>query len=78
MFVIKRTSFVLGLGVLGFVDVTVDGTSTIAVAVTALFALPFWVVLCFNELGDFSAILYERDRPPFEFPNCMANDDCIA
>lgn len=44
------TSFVLGLGVFGFVDVTGDGTA--AVGVLCGFA-------CFNAVGDFNAILNE-------------------
>lgn len=77
----------LGLGVFGLVDVTVDGTSTMdepqlpppLPATTP--QLPIWLPFCDdagrNELGDFNAILYDRGMPPFVLPNCMANDECI-
>lgn len=63
------TSFVLGLGVFGLVDVTVDGTGV------ALFTLVvFGGVGCFNVFCGFRAILNEFSfMRPFK-PNCIDSD----
>lgn len=61
------TSCVRGLGVFGFVEVTVDGTDPIAAVVCELEA-------CFNVFCGFNAILKEFSfRRPF-VPNCMDNE----
>lgn len=82
-----RTSFVFGLGVLGLVEVTVEGISTGALGALLLavvlvlatlslllvmVAAPFCWPLGFIELGDFKAILYLSAEL---VPNCMASDD---
>lgn len=66
---------VLGLGVFGLVDVTVEGMATGAGGGPfALLLLLLFVFICRKVVGDFNEILNEFSSiRPFE--NCMANGD---
>lgn len=66
----------LGLGVFGLVDVTVEGIATGAGGGPfALLLLLLFAFICRSVVGDFNEILNEFSSiRPFEL-NCMANGD---